>query len=319
MKPVYILAAILVTLASASAALGQSFPSKTIRLIVPYAAGSVNDTVARIIAPALSDALGRPVVIDNRPGGRGIIGAEVAAKSPPDGYTLMMGNVSHAINVTLYEKLAYDFVKDFAPVSMLTTGSYMLVAHPSVPAKSVKELIAFAKARPGQLNFSTSGSGVYLAGKLFESMTGVRMTFITYKSTPQVMTALVSGEGSIAFPGTTAALPHVKSARVRGLAVTSAQRSLVAPDVPTLAEAALPSFEAVPWYGLLVPLGAPKEIISRYHAETVKALNRPDVKERLGATDLVPTGTAPERFATHISSEVAKWGKLVKTYNLHPE
>jgi tripartite-type tricarboxylate transporter receptor subunit TctC len=295
------------------------YPSRPIRFIVPFAAGSANDSVARIVAPALSDALGQPVVIDNRPGAGGIIGAEVAARSPADGYTLLMGNISHAISVTLYEKLGYDLVRDFAPVTLLAAGSFMLVVHPSVPVKSVKELIALAKSRPGELNIATSGAGIYLAGKLFESMAHVRMTYITYRSSPQVMTALLGGEGSVAFPGTTTALPHVRSAKLRGLAVSSSQRSPAAPDVPTVAEVALPGYEAVPWYGVLLPAGSPTEVISRLHAESVKALGRPDVKERFEATDLVPVGTTPEQFGKYVGAEIAKWGKLVKASNLRPE
>jgi tripartite-type tricarboxylate transporter receptor subunit TctC len=286
---------------------------------VPFAAGSANDTVARIIGPALADGLGRPVVIDNRPGASGIIGAETAAKSPPDGYTLMMGNISHAINVTLYDKLAYDFARDFAPVSLLAAGSFMVVVHPSVPARSLKELIALAKARPGQLNVASSGAGIFLAGKLFESMAGIRLTFVTYKSSPQVMISLVGGEVSVAFPGTTTAVPHVRSAKLRGLAVSGAQRSPMAPDVPTAAEAGLPGYEASPWYGLMVPARTPPEIVSRLHAESVKALNRPDVKDRFGATDMVPVGSTPEQFGNYLNSEIAKWGKLVKASNLRPE
>jgi tripartite-type tricarboxylate transporter receptor subunit TctC len=286
---------------------------------VPFAAGSANDTVARIIGPALAEGLGRPVVIDNRPGASGIIGTEVAAKSPPDGHTLMIGNIAHAINVSLYDKLTYDFARDFAPVAQLTAGSFMLVVHPSIPAKSVKELIALGKARPGELNAASSGAGIYLAGKLFESLAGIRMTFVTYKSSPQVMIALVGGEGSVAFPGTTTAVPHVRTAKLRGLGVSSMQRSPMAPNVPTVAEAGLPGYEAVPWYGLMVPSRTAPEIISRLHAESVKALSRPDVKDRFAATDMVPAGSTPEQFGMHIRSEIAKWGKLVKASGLRPE
>jgi tripartite-type tricarboxylate transporter receptor subunit TctC len=275
--------------------------------------------VARIVGPALAEGLGRPVVIDNRPGASGIIGTDVAAKSPPDGYTLMIGNIAHAINETLYDKLSYDFARDFAPVAQLTAGSFMLVVHPSVPAHSVKALIALGKARPGELNIASSGAGIFLAGKLFEGMAGIRMTFVTYKSSPQVMIALVGGEGSVAFPGTTTALPHVRSAKLRGLGVSSIRRSPVAPEVPTVAEAGLPGYEAVPWYGLVVPARTPPEIISRLHAESVKALNRPDVKDRFAATDMVPTSSTPEQFGAHIASEIAKWGKLVKASNLRPQ
>jgi len=307
-----------VALAHAAPAQGQ-YPNRPLRFIVPFAAGSANDTVARIIGPALAEGLGRPVVIDNRPGASGIIGTEVAAKSPPDRHTLMIGNIAHAINVTLYDKLAYDFARDFAPVAQLTAGSFMLVVHPSVPAKSVKELIALGKARPGELNAASSGAGIFLAGKLFERMAGIRMTFVTYKSSPQVMIALVGGEGSVAFPGTTTAVPHVRTAKLRGLGVSSAQRSPMAPDVPTVAEAGLPGYEAVPWYGLMVPARTAPEIISRLHAESVKALSRPDVKERFAATDMVPVSSTPEQFGMHIRSEIAKWGKLVKASGLRPE
>ena len=302
-----------------SAPAPAQYPNRPLRFIVPFAAGSANDTVARIIGPALAEGLGRPVVIDNRPGASGIIGTEVAAKSPPDGHTLMIGNIAHAINVSLYDKLAYDFARDFAPVAQLTAGSFMLVVHPSVPAKSVKELIALGKARPGELNAASSGAGIFLAGKLFESMAGIRMTFVTYKSSPQVMIALVGGEGSVAFPGTTTAVPHVRTAKLRGLGVSSTQRSPMAPNVPTVAEAGLPGYEAVPWYGLMVPARTAPEIISRLHAESVRALSRPDVKDRFAATDMVPAGSTPEQFGMHIRSEIAKWGKLVKASGLRPE
>ena len=307
-----------VALAHSSPAPAQ-YPNRALRLVVPFAAGSANDTVARIVGPALAEGLGRPVVIDNRPGASGIIGAEVAAKSPPDCYTLMIGNISHAIAVTLYDKLSYDFARDFAPVALLATGSFMLVVHPSVPARSVKELIALAKARPGELNVATSGAGIFLAGKLFEGMAGIRMTFVTYKSSPQVMIALVGGEGSVAFPGTTTAVPHVRSAKLRGLAVTSAGRSPAAPGVPTIAEAGVPGYDASTWYGLVVPARTPAEIISRLHAEAIRALERPDIRDRFCTTDLVPGGSTPEQFGKHINREIAKWGKLVKASNLRPE
>lgn len=310
--------ALAVVLAETAPAQAQ-YPTRPIRLLVPFAAGSANDIVGRLIGPPLSEALGRPVVIDNRPGAAGNIGAEIAAHSPPDGHTLMMGNISHAISATLYSKLGYDFVKDFAPVSLLASGSFLLVVHPSVPAKSVKELIALARARPGQLNVATSGAGIILASELFQSMTGGKMTQVAYKSTPQAVTALISGEVSVGFPATSAAMPQVRSAKLRGLAVTSARRSSMVPAVPTVAEAGVPGYEASPWYGLMVPAGTPREIISRLHVESVKALGRPDVKERFGTTDIEPAGTTPEQFAAHIQREIAKWGKIVKATGLRPD
>ena len=270
-----VLAAALVQAAPAQA----QYPTRPIRLIVPFAAGSATDTVGRFVIPALSTALGRPVVIDNRPGAAGNIGAEIAAKSPPDGYTLMMGNISHSISMTLYDKPGYDLVRDFAPVSLLAAGSFLLVTHPSVPAKSVKQLTAFAKARPGELNVATSGSGIFLVSQLFQGMTGIRMTNVTYKSTPQSVTGLVSGEVSVGFPATSAAMPQVRAAKLRGLAVTSERRSRMAPDIPTIAESGVPGYEALSWYGPMVPTGTPQDVISRLHAESVKALNQPEVKE----------------------------------------
>ena len=302
-----------------SAPAPAQYPTRPIRLLVPYAAGSAVDIVGRIIGTPLSEALGRPVVIDNRPGAAGNIGAELVAHSPPDGYTVMMTNLSHAISVTLYSKLGYDLVKDLAPVSWLAAGSYLMTVNPSVPAKSVKELIALARARPGQLNVATTGAGIFLASQLFQGMTGVKMTNVTYRSTPFALTALVSGEVSVGFPSTSAAFPHVTSAKLRGLAVTSARRSPITPDVPTIAEAGVPGYEASAWYGLMVPARTPPEIISRLHAESVKAFNRPDVKERLGATGLEPIGSTPEQFGAHIRSEIEKWGKIVKATGLRPD
>jgi tripartite-type tricarboxylate transporter receptor subunit TctC len=286
---------------------------------VPFAAGSVNDILGRIIAPPLSEALGRPVVIDNRPGAAGNIGAELVAHSPPDGYTVMMANLSLAISVTLYSKLGYDLVKDLAPVSWLASGSYLMAVHPSLPARSVKELIALARARPGQLNVATSGAGIILASELFLGMAGIKMTSVPYRSTPQAITALVSGEGSVGFSGTSTALPHVRSAKLRALGVTSARRSPMVPDVPTIAEAGVPGYEASPWYGLMVPAKTPPEIIARLHAESVKVLNRPDLKERFTASDFQLIGAGPEQFGAHIRSEIVKWGKIVKATGLRPD
>ena len=304
---------------AAAAPAWPQYPVKPVRLIVPFPAGSANDVVARFVAPPLSDALGRQVVIDNRPGAAGNLGADVAAKSLPDGYTLMMAGIAHAISMTLYDKLPYDIVKDFAPVSLLAAGSFMLAVHPSLRVKSVKELIAFARARPGELNVAVSGAGIVLAAELFGSMARVKMTQVSYKGSPQGATALVSGEVSVGFPSTSVAMPHVKAARLIGLAVTSTQRSPVAPGIPTMAEGGLPGYEATPWYGLAVPAGTPKDIVSRLHAESAQALKRPDVKERFAGTDIAPLGTTPEEFGAYISAEVAKWGKLIRTAGLRPE
>lgn len=295
------------------------YPTRVIRLIVPFAAGSVNDTIARFIQPQLSAALGQQVVVDNRAGAGGNFGAEVAAKAPPDGYTVMMGNVAHAISVTLYRRLGYDFVKDFTPVTLLAAGSFTLAVHPSLPVMSVKELIAFAKKRPGELNIATAGAALQLSAKLLGSMAGIKMTEINYKSTPPAITALISGEASVGFPATSAVVPYVKSGRLRALAVTSPKRSTMAPDIPTLDESGVPGFNVTSWYGLVVPAGTPKEIIDRLHEAAATALGNPEVTKRFATTDLEPGGSTPEQFGALIRSEVAKWAKVIKESGMRVE
>ena len=305
-------------LAHAGPALAQ-YPGKTVRMIVPFAAGSVNDLIARVIAPPMSEALGQPVIIDNRAGAAGNLGAELAAKSPPDGYTLMLGNISQAISVTLYDKLNYDFLKDFAPVSQIAAGSFMLAVHPSLPARSVKALIALAKARPGELNVSVGGAGIIATAELFKSTAGVRMTNVNYKGTPQILTALTSGEVSVGFPPTSAAVTQIQSGRLRGLGVTSRQRSPLAPEIPSIEEAGLPGFESITWYCLMVPAGTPRDIVSRLNAEALRVLARPDVKSKFSATDLTPLPSTPEQRGTFLRGEVAKWGKVVKASGMRSE
>lgn len=288
------------------------YPARTIRFIVPFAAGSGSDAVARFVQPQLSAALGQQVVIDNRPGAAGNLGAEVAAKSPPDGYTLLMGISSHAISMTLYNRLGFDFIRDFAPVTLLASGSFTLATHPSLPVKSVKELIVFAKKQPGAINVATAGATIRLAAKMFDSMAGIKTTEVNYKSTPQAVTAVISGEAPVGFPATSAALPHARAGKLRALAVTTARRSSMAPDIPTIAESGVPGYEVTTWYGLMVPAGASKEIIARLHGAAVSALTHPAVKERFAPTDLEPNSSTPEQFEAYVRSEVAKWAKVIK-------
>jgi len=295
------------------------YPAKTIRLIVPFPAGSANDTVARFVAPEFSAALGKQVVIENRAGAGGNLGAEIAAKSPADGYTVMMGNIAQAIGATLYSRPGYDFVKDFAPVTMLASGSFTLAAHPSLPAKSVRELIAFAKRRPGQINVATSGAAIQLAARLLEGMAGIRMTEVNYKGTPQSITSLISGETSVGFPATSAVVPHVRAGKLRALGVTSAQRSSMAPDIPTLAESGVPGYEVSSWYGLVVPAGTPNEVIVRLNAAAAAALGNSEVKKRFSTTDLEPAGSTPEQFGAHIRRETAKWAKVIRQSGMRAE
>ena len=305
-----VLAAALPGAASAQA----QYPNKPVRLIVPFPPGGGTDTLARIYGQKLAEVFGQQVIIDNRPGAGTNIGAEIAAKAPPDGYTLLMGNIAHAINVTLYGKLAYDFVKDFTPVTLLASTPNILVVHPSVPVKSVKELIALAKARPGQLDYASAGSGSssHLAAELFGIMAGVKMTHVPYKGGGPAVIALVGGQVSVGFATTPSVITHVKAGKMRGLGVTTARRSPSTPELPTISEAGVPGYEAGTWYGLLAPAGTPNEIVARLHAESVKLLKLPDVKDRLDATGFESIGNTPEQFAAYIRSEIEKWGKVVK-------
>ena len=312
------LMALAVALAGIAPAHAQ-YPARAIRFIVPFPAGSANDQVARFIQPQMSAALGQQVVIDNRAGAAGNLGAEIAAKSPPDGYTLMVGNIAHAVSATLYSKLGYDLVRDFAPVTLLASGSFTLAVHPSLPARSVKELIAFAKKRPGEINVATSGAAIQLAAKLLNSMAGTRMTEVNYKGTPQAITALISGETSVGFPATSSVVPHVRAGKLRALAVTGAQRSPMVPDYPTIAESGVPGYDMTSWYGVLVPARTPNEIIARLHAAAVSALQQREVKERFATTDLEPKGSTPEQFGAYMRSEVAKWAKVIKESGMHAD
>lgn len=307
---------------SVSAALAQvQYPAKPIRLIVPFPPGGGSDTLSRILAPKLSEALGQQMVIDNRPGAGANIGAEIAAKTPPDGYTLLMGNVAHAINATLYRKLNYDLLRDFAPVTLLASTPNIVVVHPSLPVKSVKELIALAKARPGQLDVASSGSGssAHLAGELFNSMAGTKMNHVPYKGGGPAVLALVSGQVAVGFATTPSVIQHVKSGKLRALAVTSAKRSPSTPQLPTVDEAGVKGYEAGTWYGFLVPAATPKEAIARLQAESLKALAAPDVKQRLDASGFEPIGTSSEEFGSYIRSEIEKWGKVVQAIGIRVE
>jgi tripartite-type tricarboxylate transporter receptor subunit TctC len=299
-------------LASIAPAQAQQYPTRTIRWIVPFAAGSGTDTVARIVQPQLSAELGEQVIIDNRPGAAGNLGAQVAAGAPADGYTVFMGISSHSISMTLYRKPGFDLTRDFVPVSLLAEGSFALATHPSLPAKSVKELVAFAKKRPGDINVATAGATIRLAAKMFDNMAGTQMTEVTYKGSPQAITAIVSGEASVSFPATSAAIPHARAGKLRVLAVTTPRRSHMAPDIPTVAEAGLPGYDVTTWYGLMFPAGTPKEIVARVHGAAVKALAHPAVKERFATTDLEPNSSTPEEFGTYIRREIAKWAKVIK-------
>ena len=297
----------------------QTYPAKAVRFVVPFAPGGGSDLVARTVAMKLTEALGQPVVIDNRAGAAGSIGADIAAKSPPDGHTLLLGsNGPLAINPSLYAKLPYDAARDFAPVSLVTVMPFVLVVHPTLPVKSVKELIALAKSRPGQLNYGSPGNGstTHLANELLKSMTGMQIAHVPYKGVAPAATDLISGNIQMMSGDLSTLMPHVRSGRMRPLAVTSARRSALLPDVPTVAEAGVPGYEAIGWFGVLVPAGTPAAIVERLNSAMLKGLAAPDARQRLSAFGGdVAVGT-PEQFAAHIRTEAAKWGKLIKAIGL---
>jgi tripartite-type tricarboxylate transporter receptor subunit TctC len=294
------------------------YPNRPIRFVIPFPPGGGTDTMARAIGTRLGEALGQQIVIDNRGGGGANIGAELAAHSQPDGYTWFMTTVTHTVNATLYRKLGYNLIKDFVPVTHLGSTAYVVVVHPSVPAKSIKELIALAKEQPGKLRHSSSGtgSGPHLAGELFKDMTGTKMLHVPYKGGGPSVLALVANESQVGFTTTPSCIGQVRAGRLRGLAVSTAQRSPFLPDLPTVAEAGIPGYETSAWYGLLMPTGTPKEIVKRVHDETAKVMTFADVKERLNTTGMVPELSSPEALGKKIKVEVDKWAKVVKALDL---
>jgi tripartite-type tricarboxylate transporter receptor subunit TctC len=299
----------------ASAAAHAQYPSKAIRFVVPFPAGGPLDIVARSIGQDVNKAWGQPVLVDNRPGAGGNIGADIVAKAPPDGHTILMGAVStHAINVWLYKSLPYDPVKDFAPVTLVTSVPNVLVVHPSVPAKTVRELIALAKARKGELNFASgsTGSAGHLAGELFKTMAGVDVVHIPYKGAAPAVTDLLAGHVSLMFDNLASGLPNINAGRVRALAVTTLRRSPFLPELPTISESGLRGFDIGTWFGVFAPAGASREIVTRLNAEISRALRTPVMKERLAALGAEPMPNTPEAFAAFVKTEMAKYRKIVQ-------
>jgi tripartite-type tricarboxylate transporter receptor subunit TctC len=299
----------------------QQYPVRPIRLVVPFPPGGGTDTMARAIAPKLSEFLGQQVVPENRGGAGANIGAELAAKSPPDGYTLLLVTITNAIGATLYTRLNYDLARDFAAITQVATTPHILVVHPSVPVTSVKEFTAFTRARPGELTYSSSGSGssAHLAGELFSSLTGTKMVHVPYKGGGPSMIALVGGEVSLCFATMPSAVGFVRAGKLRGIAVTTEKRSPSMPELPTIAETGIKGYEAGSWYGLSAPAGTSKDIINRLHAETLKVMALPDVKERLFNAGFEVVTSNPEQFAAFTRSEIQKWGKLVRATGLKIE
>jgi len=304
-----------IEVATLSAAQTPAYPMKPIRLVVPFPPGGATDIIARAVAQKLSETWGQSIVVDNRPGAGGNIGTELVAKAPPDGYTLEMGTVgTHAINASLYAKIPFDNVKDFVPIILVAGVPNVLEVTPSLPVNSVQELITYAKANPGKLNFASSGNGtsIHLSGELFKVMTGVQMTHVPYKGSAPALQDLIAGQVQLMFDNLPPSLPQIKSGKLRALAVTSATRAPALPDVPTVAESGLPGFEASSWFGLLAPAGTPPAIIAKINAEVAAWLASPEGKEKLASIGANAAGGSPEDFARHIQAETAKWAKVVK-------
>ncbi len=303
------------SVAAPFAGAADAYPAKPITVIVPFAAGGTTDILARVIGQALNKELHQPVIVDNRAGAGGNIGAALAAKAAVDGYTLFMGTVgTHAINQSLYKKLPYDPIKDFAPLTRVAMVPNLLVANPGKPYKTVKELIAYAKANPGKVNFGSSGSGssIHLSGELFNALAKVQMVHVPYKGSAPAVSDLLGGQIDIMFDNMPSAIQHVRAGKLRPLAVTTARRSPELPDVPTIAEAGVPGYEATSWFGLFAPAGTPAPVVAKLNGALVKVLAEPEVKKKLAEQGAEPYSEKPEQFAEFIRKETAKWSKVVK-------
>lgn len=296
----------------------ETYPTKPIRFVTPYAAGGGADLIARTLGQKLSELLGQPVVVDNRPGAGATVGADIVAKSPPDGYTILLADTSHAIGASLYKRLPYDAVRDFAAVSQVVSGANILVVNPAMPANSVKELIAYAKSRPAELNYGSAGNGSpgHLAVELFKRMAGVDIVHIPYKGAAPATADLLSGRVHLMSGGMSAAVPHVRSGKLRALAVTSRKRSPAVPDVPTVAESGLPGYDVSTWFGVLAPSQSAAHAVSKLNAAIIELLKGADVRERFSPLGLEPAGSTPGEFGAHVRSEVVKWRKVVRDAGL---
>jgi tripartite-type tricarboxylate transporter receptor subunit TctC len=303
-----------IPLLAAGIAGAQSYPAKSVRLIVPFAAGGSTDIIGRTVAQKLNELWGQTVVVDNRPGGSTVIGTDIVAKSPPDGHTLLVTPAPFTIVPSLAARLPYDPAKDFEPITLINTTPLVLVVNPGVPAKSVKELIALARARPGALNFGSSGSGGsnHLAGELFNAMAGVKMVHIPYKGNAPALTDLIGGHVDLVYNGLTSALPFIKSGKLRALAVTSLNRAGALPDLPTLDETGLKGFQAVAWNGLTAPARTPRNVVTKINADVAKIVRSPELVERLKAEGSDPVGSTPEQYAAFLRDEIVKWRKVIQ-------
>lgn len=304
-----------------SCALAQTYPVKPVRVIVPFPPGAGADIVTRFVSPKLAETLGQQFIVDNRAGAAGHIGAEAAARAAPDGYTLLLSPASIVISQSLYKNLGYNLEKDFEPVALVASAPFVLVVHPSLPVKSVKELIALAKTKPGQLLYASTGNGgtPHLTMEIFKMQTKVNVVHVPYKGTPPAVTDLIAGQTQMMFANTLSVLPQVRTGRLRALAISSARRSAAAPELPTVAESVVPGFEAGTWFGLFAPAGTPRAIVQRLSAETVRIVQQPDMKERLVGQGADPIGMPMEEFRPYVKSELAKWSKVVQAVGVKLE
>ncbi len=322
-RNIFVLVCALATAGAVAVPAGaQTYPAKSIRLVVPFTPGGSTDIIARLVGQKLTEAYGQQVIIDNRPGAGGTIGVDLVAKSQPDGYTIVMGHIgTFGVNPTLYSKLPYDAVRDFQPITLVAMVPNMMAVHPALPAKSVKEVVALARAKPGSLNYGSGGNGsaAHLAGEYFKLLTKTDIVHIPYKGTAPAVTDLNAGNISMMITGVPPLLPHVKSARLRGLAVATAKRLALLPELPTIAEAGVPGYEATQWYGILAPRATPRPIVDSLQRAIVKGLQGADVKERLAGEAAEPVGNTPEQFGSFIKAEIARWAPVVKASGARPD
>jgi tripartite-type tricarboxylate transporter receptor subunit TctC len=312
---------LLASLVPFAATVHAEFPEKPLRLVVPFPPGGGTEPLARIWSQKIAEVFGYQVIVDNRPGAGTTIGAEIVAKSPPDGYTILLGSIANAISAVLYTKLNYDLARDLAPITLLATTPSVLVVHPTLPVKSARELVALAKARPSELAYASSGSGTpnHLAAELFSYMTNIRMVHIPYKGGGPSVIALLSGEAPLSFASLPSAIQHIRAAKLRALGVTTAQRSPALPGLPTIDESGVPGYEAETWYGVSAPARTSKEIIARLNAETAKAFTTADMKERLDGMGYLVRVTTPDQYAAFTRSEIDKWAKVVKAAHMRAD
>lgn len=296
----------------------QSYPNKAIRMIVGFAPGGPNDIVSRLVAQKLTESFGVPVIVDNRPGANSIIGMQIAARSTPDGYTLVVISASATTNPNVYSDVPFDLMKDFSPVTVMASGAYIVVVNPSLPVKSIKDLIALAKARPGQLNYASSGVGgtLHLAGELFKSLAHVNMIHVPYKGGAPAAIDVVTGQVQLMFSPLTVAMPQVNAGKLRALAVTSAKRLEMLPDMPTVAESGVQGYEVTGWYGIVAPAGVPGANVDKLNREIVRSLKQPDMRQQFAKLDIEPVGNSPEQMRHHLQTELVKWAKVVKDAKL---